>query len=192
MKTWLWLALGVLFGLLSAGVILLASSPPRGAPIVLLPPPKPSPMQIHVAGAVRHPGVYLMPQESRVGDAIEAAGGFSDDANYDGVNLAAFLEDGSQLLVPVLGQTTNSSDVVISPPDSYQSEEQKSFTIVDINTASQTELETLPHIGPVTALKIIAYREEFGKFTAVEEIKKVSGIGEATFEKIAAYITVGN
>ena len=149
-------------------------------------------MQIHVTGAVHRPGVYLLPQKSRVRDAIEAAGGFSENANYDGINQAAFLEDGSQLLVPVLSQTSNSSDVVISSPDSYQSEDQKSFTIININTASQTELETLPYIGPVTAQKIIAYREEFGKFTAIEEIQKISGIGEATFKKIEAYITVGN
>ena len=192
MKTWSWLLLGLLFGLLSAGVILLASSPPRGAVVVLSPPPKPLPIQIHVAGAVHHPGVYLLPKESRVRDAIEAAGGFTEGANYGGVNLAAFLEDGSQLLVPALNQTTNSSDIQISPPDSYQSEEQNALNIVNINLASQTELETLPNIGPVTALKIIAYREEFGKFAAIEEILIVSGIGEATLEKIKAYITVGN
>jgi len=192
MKTWWWLVLGVLFGLLSAGVILLASSPPRGATIVLLPPPTPLPMQIHVTGAVQHPGLYLLPQESRVRDAIEAAGGFSEDASYNAVNLAAFLEDGTQLLVPVLNQAVKSSDVILSPPDAYQPAVQQTFTIVNINTASQAELETLPNIGPVTAQKIIAFRDEFGDFAMIEEIKKVSGIGSLTFESIEAYITVGN
>jgi len=192
MKTWWWLVLGVLFGLLSAGVILIASSPPRGATIVLLPPPTPLPMQIHVTGAVQHPGLYLLPQESRVRDAIEAAGGFSEDASYNAVNLAAFLEDGTQLLVPVLNQAVKSSDVILSPPDAYQPAVQQTFTIVNINTASQAELETLPNIGPVTAQKIIAFRDEFGDFAMIEEIKKVSGIGSLTFESIEAYITVGN
>jgi competence protein ComEA len=192
MKTWWWLVLGVLFGLLSAGVILIASSPPRGAAIVLLPPPTPLPMQIHVTGAVQRPGLYFLPQESRVRDAIEAAGGFSEDASYNAVNLAAFLEDGTQLLVPVLNQAVNSSDVIKSPPDSYQPAVQQSFTIININSASQAELETLPNIGPVTAQKIIAFREEFGDFAMIEEIQKVSGIGSLTFESIEAYITVGN
>jgi len=192
MKTWWWLALGVVFGLLGAGVILIASSPPRGAAIVLLPPPTPLPMQIHVTGAVQRPGLYFLPQESRVRDAIEAAGGFSEDASYDAVNLAAFLEDGTQFLVPILNQTANSSDVIISSPNSFQPEVQQEFTIVNINTASQAELETLPNIGPVTAQKIIAFREEFGDFAMIEEIQKVSGIGIVTFESIETYITVGN
>ena len=192
MKTWWWLVLGVLFGLLSAGVILIASSPPRGAAIVLLPPPTPLPMQIHVTGAVQRPGLYLLPQESRVRDAIEAAGGFSEDASYNAVNLAAFLEDGTQLLVPVLNQAVKSSDVILSPPDAYQPAVQQTFTMVNINTASQAELETLPNIGPVTAQKIIAFRDEFGAFAMIEEIQKVSGIGNMTFESIEAHITVGN
>jgi len=135
---------------------------------------------------------YLLPQESRVRDAIEAAGGFSEDASYNAVNLAAFLEDGTQLLVPVLNQAVKSSDVILSPPDAYQPAVQQTFTIVNINTASQAELETLPNIGPVTAQKIIAFRDEFGDFAMIEEIKKVSGIGSLTFESIEAYITVGN
>ncbi len=192
MKTWSWLVVGILIGLLSAGVILLTSSPPRGTEIILQPLPEPPAMQIHVSGAVQRPGVYLLPQDSRVRDAIEAAGGFSETANIDGINLAAFLADGNQILVPPLSQGANSFDVIISPPDSYQTDIQLAVPMVNINTASQTELEALPNIGPVTAQKIIAFREEFGEFSRIEEIKKVSGIGEATFEKFAAYITVGN
>ena len=192
MKTWSWLVVGILIGLLSAGVILLTSSPPRGTEIILQPLPEPPAMQIHVSGAVQRPGVYLLPQDSRVRDAIEAAGGFSETAITDGINLAAFLADGNQILVPLLSPGANSLDVIISPPDSYQTDLQLAIPMVNINTASQTELETLPNIGPVTAQKIIAFREEFGEFSRIEEIKKVSGIGEATFEKFAAYITVGN
>jgi len=191
-KTWSWLVAGILIGLLSAGVILLTSSPPRGTEIILQPLPEPPAMQIHVSGAVQRPGVYLLPQDSRVRDAIEAAGGFSETAITDGINLAAFLADGNQILVPPLSPGANSFDVIISPPDSYQTDIQLAVPMVNINTASQTELEALPNIGPVTAQKIIAFREELGEFSRIEEIKKVSGIGEATFEKFAAYITVGN
>lgn len=184
MKTWWWLVLGVFFGLLGAGVILLASSPPRGTAIVLLPPPTPQPMQVYVTGAVQHPGVYLLPRESRVRDAVEVAGGFSEDARYDAINQAAFLEDGSQLFVPTLNQAATSPDAVQSSADASQPEGGQPLVIININTASQAALETLPNIGPVTAQKIIAYRQEFGNFVSIEELQKVSGIGAATFEKI--------
>jgi len=189
MKTWWWLVIGVLFGLLSAGVILLASSPPRGTAISLLPPPTPLPIQVHIAGAVLRPGVYLLPQESRVRDAVEAAGGFSADAHIDGINLAAFLEDGTQLFVPGDNQVANPSGV---QTDTDQPASQHPIAIVNINTASQAELEKLPNIGPVTAKKIIDYRDQYGDFDNIEELLKISGIGTVTFEKIKAFISVGD
>jgi len=189
MKTWWWLAIGVLFGLLSAGVILLASSPPRGTAIELLPPPTPLPIQVHVAGAVQRPGVYVLPQESRVRDVVEAAGGFSADAQIDGINLAAFLADGIQLFIPGHNQAANTAGL---QTDMDQPAGQHPTTIININTASQTELEILPNIGPVTAQKIIAYRSEFGDFEYIEELLKISGIGTVTFEKIKAFITVSD
>ena len=100
MKNWGWVLLGVIFGLAGAGGIWLASSPPRGNPIQLLPPPTPAPIQVHVTGAVASPGVYALPVDSRVRDAIEAAGGFNEDANDLALNLASLLEDGSQVNVP--------------------------------------------------------------------------------------------
>ena len=189
MKTWWWLVVGVLFGLLGAGVILLTSSPPRGTAITLLPPPTPPPLQVHVAGAVQRPGVYLLPQESRVRDAVEAAGGFSADAQINGINLAAFLEDGIQLFIPGDNQVSNRSGAQIAID---QTAGQYSIAIININAASQAELETLPNIGPVMAQKIIAYRNEFGDFKNIAELLKVSGIGTATFEAIKAFITVGD
>ncbi|MEN8173059.1 MAG: ComEA family DNA-binding protein [Chloroflexota bacterium] len=185
MKTWWWLVVGVLLGLLSAGVILLASSPPRGTAITLLPPPTPQPMQVHVAGAVQEPGVYLLSQESRARDAIEAAGGFTADAQIEGINLAAFLEDGTQLFIPGDNQ-------LIFPSRIGSDIEPYPIEIININTASQTELETLPGIGPVTAEKIIAYRDEFGEFENIAELLKVAGIGTATYDAVKAFITVGD
>ncbi len=191
MKNWWLVALGVLFGLLGAGAVTLASSPPRGTPIQLLPPPTPAPIQVHVTGAVHNPGVYDLPLDSRVQDAIQVAGGFTEDAQQDGINLAAKLQDGDQVQVPA--QRTSAappSDGTSAQNTDDQSTEISTFSVININTASQEELETLPGIGPVTAEKIIAYRQTNGEFSSIESIQKVSGIGPATFEKIKDLITV--
>lgn len=146
---------------------------------------------VHITGAVSNPGVYDLPLDSRVQDAIFAAGGFADDAQIDGVNLAAKLQDGDQVQIPTqrtsaLPETGSES----SQNSGEQSSGTSTFSIVNINTASQAELETLPGIGPVTAEKIIEYRQTRGGFPRIEEIQKVSGIGPATFEKIKDQITV--
>jgi len=101
MKNWWIVALGVVLGLLGAGILWLASQPPRGNPIILLPPPTPIPIQVHISGEVKKPGVYALPLDSRVQAAIEAAGGFTDDANKTVLNLAALLEDGARVHVPI-------------------------------------------------------------------------------------------
>ncbi len=193
MKNWWLVALGVIFGLFGAGAVILASAPPRGAPIQLLPPPTPAPIQVHISGAVHNPGVYELPLESRVQDAIQVAGGFTEDAQQEGINLAAKLQDGDQVLVPA--QRTSASYPMgdsTSQTADQQSLTQSTSNIVNINSASQDELETLPGIGPVTAQKIIEYRQSNGDFSSIEGIQKVSGIGPATFDKIEALITVGD
>ena len=191
MKDWWKIAFAVACGLLAAGAITLASRPPRGEPITLLPPPTPAPLVVHVAGAVQNPDVYELPLGSRVGDAIDAAGGLLEGANPGGLNLAAFLEDGERLYVPQLptplpeAPASNRSGALpteIPPPSTDQR--------ININTASQAELETLPGIGPVTAEKIIAYRESNGYFKIIEEIMDVPGIGTKKFEDIKDLITV--
>jgi len=191
-KNWWLVALGVLFGLLGAGAVILASSPPRGTQISLLPPPTPAPIKVHVVGAVHNPGVYELPLDSRVQNAVQIAGGFTEDAQLEGVNLAAKLQDGDQVQVPA--QRTFA--IPVAGSESIQNTAEQSsgistFTIVNINTASQAELETLPGIGPVTAEKIIEYRQTNETFSTIEEIQKVSGIGPTTFEKIKDLITVG-
>lgn len=190
MKIWGQIAIGVLFGLIGAGAILLASSPPRGVPIELLPPPSPAPILVDVDGAVISPGVVALPPGSRVQDAIAAAGGFSENAQGENLNLAEQLEDGSQVIVPAVTKVETPAGAESSPISNAPPLGESAAQIVNINTASQAELETLPGVGPVTAEKIIAYRQENGAFSIIEEIQNVSGIGPATFEKMKPLITV--
>jgi competence protein ComEA len=176
--------IGVVGGLAGAGLLFLLASRPRGEPVPLRPPPTPAPITVHVTGAVIQQGVYRLPAASRVQDAIEAAGGFGTQAAQDAVNLASPLQDGAQVWVPALpaagGAEGGSQQTVLQPPAAR----------VDLNTATQAELESLPGIGPATAAKILAYREEHGPFVAIEEIQNVSGIGPATFERLRDLITV--
>ena len=197
MKNWWLVALGVILGLLSAGVILLASTPPRGQDIILLPPPSPIPFQVQISGAVQYPGVYELPPGSRIQDAIDLAGGFTVDANISALNLAAHLEDGIRVDVPyqneVSVQATTEQDTSKEetvPPPTISSPSESRNDLVNINTADQSTLETLSGIGPVIASRIIDFRDQNGPFIEIVEIQKVSGIGPATFDKIKDYITV--
>jgi len=190
MKTWWAVAFGIAGGLLASGLILLASSPPRGDPIQLVPPPTRAPLVIHVA--VQHPGVYSLPLNSRLQDALNAAGGTLPEADLQAINLAAFLKDGDRIVIPTYRPTEPAAERADIPntagPDSQNP---SSGGRVDINSASQGELESLPGIGPVTAQKIIAYRQTQGPFASIEDIQKVSGIGPVTFEGLKDLITVG-
>lgn len=192
MKTVLYIVIGILLGLLLAGGMWVAARAPEGDSVQLRPAPTPEPIQVHVAGAVVRPGLYDLPEGSRVMDAIEAAGGFVAEADKNGINLAARLEDAQRLDVPfVSGYVAEEEQgfVVISEgtPSPLAGEE-----LVNINTASLEELDTLPGIGPTTAQKIIDYREANGAFARIEDIVNVSGIGSATFEDIKDLITVGD
>jgi competence protein ComEA len=185
-------ALIVVLGLLGAGVIFIASSPPRGDPIQLLPPPTPAPIQVYIAGAVNQPGIYALPVNARIYDAIQAAGGFTDNANDQVINLAAFLQDGGQIWVPSTVPDRVSEDNAGSQNASHEQHAQATIVeLININTAPQEVLETLPEIGPKTAENIITYRQNEGFFTSIEEIQKVPGIGPATYEAIKDRITVG-
>jgi competence protein ComEA len=179
------IALGLVCGLLGGGLILLLSSQPRGEPIALLPPPTPAPITIHIVGAVANPGVYTLPAGSRVQEAIRAAGGVLPEANSQALNQAAMLQDGERVLVPVLATPA----LRFAYPVPFEDPAQPQFPI-NINTATQAELEKLPDIGPVTAQKIIEYRQANGPFTAIEGIMEVPGIGPKTFESIKSLITV--
>jgi len=179
------ISLGVLIGLTAAGLLLLVSSRPRGEAIRLSPPPTAPPLVVDVSGAVTQPGVYELTPDSRVQDAIRAAGGALAEADLAGLNLAAPLEDGAAIRVPVRGETP-------SPPSRSGEIPVPGVTggLININTATQEGLESLPGIGPTLAKRVIQYREANGPFPNIEAIENVSGIGPGIFEKIRDLITI--
>lgn len=151
---------------------------------------------VHIAGQVKNEGIYELEENSRIADCIEKAGGLTDEADMKEINLAYILEDGMKIYIPKINEVSkdiDNTDTYISKENSDIDNISKNTsslkatsnaTKININTASQTELETLPGIGTSTALKIINYRKENGKFDNIEDIKKVSGIGEKKFAKI--------
>jgi competence protein ComEA len=171
---------GILIGLILAGALWLIASQPRGAPVTLQPPPTPEPIVVSVVGEVPRPGVYELPQGSRVGDALQAAGGFLSDADKAQVNLAARLEDGQQIEIPLLPSLADASAQGLPAG------------LININTADAEELDTLPGVGPTTAQKIIDYRTQNGDFENVEDLLLVPGIGSTTFEELKDLITVND
>jgi len=189
LRSILYMAAGVLFGLFVALLIWVVSRNPRGQAVTLRPVPTEKPLIVHVTGAVPRPGVYALAQGSRVQDAISAAGGFLADAEKSGINLARALEDGEQLEIPY---AEGASPVIGTEiPPLVLTEPSTSLELININTASQAELETLPGIGPTTAQRIIEYREQNGPFVNTEDIINVPGIGSGTYERIKNLITVG-
>lgn len=164
---------------------------------------------VHVSGAVNIEGIVELEAGSRIANAIEKAGGIKENADMTNINLAYLLEDGMKIHIPTKEETeanknnentltesyvTSSSSGVSSKEDTNSTQSSSKSTAssvkVNINTASQEELDTLPGIGPSIALKIIDYREQNGKFNSIEEIKEVSGIGDAKYEKIKDSITI--
>ncbi|MCY8454804.1 helix-hairpin-helix domain-containing protein [Bacillus spizizenii] len=141
---------------------------------------------IDIKGAVKHPGVYEMRTGDRLSQAIEKAGGTSEQADEMQVNLAELLQDGTVVYIPKRGEETAVQQGV---GGAIQSDGGKG-ALVNINTATLEELQGISGVGPSKAEAIIAYREENGRFQTTEDITKVSGIGEKSFEKIKSSITV--
>lgn len=171
---------GLVTGLLAAGLLLLLLAEPRGKPIELLPLPTPAPVQVHVAGAVRQPGVVELPARSIAADAIAAAGGALPGADLDSLNLAAIVEPGQRLYVPLPGTivpTIAGGDPV-------------SVGALDLNLASATELESLPGIGPSLASAILQYREQNGPFLTVDDLLNVPGIGPTRLAQLRELVRV--
>ena len=151
---------------------------------------------VHIAGCVQKEGMLELSSNSRIADAIEKAGGLTQEADLSDINLAYLLEDGMKIYIPNQNErqennekTENTAKTENTPSMQIQDTNTKQ-DVININTATQEELDTLPGIGPATAAKIIAYRKEKGKFNNKEEIKEVSGIGEAKYEKIKEYISI--
>ena len=147
---------------------------------------------IHITGEVEEEGVIELEKGARISDAIEEAGGTTEEADLSNVNLAYSLSDGQKVKIPNINEKDEEIIVVEEKAgdniiiEGNKSKEEK----ININKAAQTEIETLPGIGPSTAIKIITYRNEHGKFKNIEDIKNVSGIGDSKFENIKEYICV--
>ncbi len=207
MKQVLYVLIGVLAGFVLAGLLIFVSRAPAGDPIVLQPAPTEAPIVVQVTGAVPRPDLYKFPKGARVQDAIDAAGGLLAEADTNSLNLAALLEDGQQLVVPYKAGMEPSNASVPPAVELPQPSSQDPFNpsissneplatanpdveLVNINTATLEELDTLPGIGPSTAQKIIDYRNENGPFLSIEDVLNVSGIGPATYEDIKDLITI--
>ena len=151
-------------------------------------------MAVHITGEVKKPGVVKIKEGSRIEDVIEAAGGLTENADITNVNLAFVVEDGMKIRIPSQdeefseeGYVTEESGkgVVLSDESS-----DNAASSVNINTASQSELEELPGIGPSISSKIVEYRDQNGKFKKIEDIKNVTGIGDNKYANIKDLIKV--
>lgn len=167
---------------------------PTPAPIAIYAPPSPvaptpeptetpAPLVIFISGAVQTPGVYELPGGARVTDALERAGGFSADANVDAINQAASLRDGDQIYVPTFEEEPAAPSSGLSSTEPAVNSEGGA---INVNTASASELEQLPGIGPSRAQDIIDNRP----YASVDELDRVPGIGEATLEELRPYVVV--
>lgn len=181
------------------GAALFMARRPTAEPIEIIPPPTgaaearpaasptPGPLRVDVAGAVQAPGIYTLPAGSLIADAIAAAGGPAPDADLDRINKAAALQDGVQVYVPRIAQPL---PTLINPPTApavtRAGQAPTSGDLVNLNTASLEELDALPGVGPATAQRIIEGRP----YGAVEDLLRVKGIGQATFDKLKPLVTV--
>ena len=181
------------------------ATPPSPAPPA--PTPK-SEITVHVIGAVKSPGVYYLSTDARVHEAIEKAGGGTDQADIHSLNLAAKIRDGEQIDVPEIRQIPDvkqaapisstaqeytiptSPDLSVTPQPSTSRSTPSEGSHININTATSQELQILRGIGPAMAQRIIEYRQTSGGFSTVDDLTNVKGIGEKTLEKIRDSITV--
>jgi competence protein ComEA len=171
-----------------------ASSGGAAATAVTLPPPpgttagvEQTSVVVHVAGAVRSPGVYTLGTDDRVHDAVSAAGGASSDADLAGLNLAAPLADGARIYVPLVGEidpatvpsgvSPSSADAAVTQP-------------IDLNRATAAEFEALPGVGPATAAAIVGDRDRNGPFASVDDLDRVPGIGPAKLAALRDLVAV--
>ncbi len=185
LRSILYLAAGILFGLFVAALVWVVARSPSGEAVILRPAPTEKPVIVYITGAVPRPGVYALPKDARVQDGISAAGGFLAEADKSKINLAALLDDGQKLDIPFVEGAT----LVLGTP--VATIITSSTELVNINTASADQLDSLPGIGPTTAQKIIDYREQNGPFVSTQDIINVSGVGPGTYERIKDLITVG-
>ena len=139
---------------------------------------------IHITGSVKNPGIVKLKYGSRIEDAIEAAGGLTENADITNVNLAYVLDDGVKIRIPSITDEKNGDEQILEEGSGESTKE------VNINKATETELQSLPGIGASLASRIIEYRNQNGKFSKIEDIKNVNGIGDSKYDNIKDFITV--
>ena len=178
-------ALTLVLGGLGIAVFVTAVTP-HGSSTVIAPgstesaaDPVASEIYVHILGQVVRPGLYALPDGARAVDAVAAAGGFTPTADAAGVNLARFVSDGEQIVVPAVGEAVPGAAPGVGGDGR-----------VNLNTADAAALDTLPGVGPATAQKILAWREQHGRFEVVEDLLDVGGIGEAKLDAIRDLVTV--
>ena len=170
-------------------------------PAVSQPPGPDRPVVVSVVGLVHTPGLVTLAPGARIADALQAAGGPVNGADTIGLNMARPLGDGEQIVVglaPVAGQPTSLGSSVAAgstatskpPPPGSGSGKPKASAAVDLNTATVQELDALPGVGPITAAAIVTWRQTNGKFTSVDQLAEVDGIGPARLEKLRALVRV--
>jgi len=177
-------------GVALTAVILIQVLKPSPQPVILstatptpaqMATPTPCMLHVYVTGAIQRPDVYLLPEGSIIKDAVAAAGGATEEADLERINLALPVTDGQQVHVPRLGEDSSP----VQPPSG-----QPATAKVNINTADAATLESLPGIGPSLAQRIVEYRQAHGPFERIEDVMDVSGIGTATFEEIQDLLVV--
>ena len=205
--------LGALAGALVTAAVVLLARGDGNAPIqVLLPTPdeaigqtsgdgslnplapkEEANLKVDVRGAVRNPGVYTLPPDSRLEDAVEAAGGVTDEADREAMHLSLRVHDEGYYYISRIGETPRppiATALASTSPGGPSGSEPVSDGVIDLNTASAELLETLPGIGEVRAKAIVDYRRQNGCFQSTSGVTKVTGIGSGTYEKIRDLVTV--
>ncbi len=154
--------------------VVVQAAPPAPSPSAA----SPAPLAVHVSGAVRTPGLYQLSPGARVNDAIRAAGGATADGDVQRLNLAARIADGQQVIVP-----ERRDPVAVASPPTVRPR-------ISVNTASVAELDTLPGLGPVMAQRIVAYREQHGPFSSLDQLRDAKLVNASTFDKIKDLIAL--
>lgn len=148
---------------------------------------------VHITGAIKTPGIVKLPEGARMEDAIDKAGGLTENADISDVNLAYVLEDGIKIKIPTISEEKNEEIIISSSGEGIVEKELSNNSenkLININKANETDLQTLPGIGASLAGRIVEYRNSNGKFNKIEDIKNVSGIGDSKYENIKNLICV--
>jgi competence protein ComEA len=163
-----------------------------GDPVGVVASPTPGALYVQVVGQVTRPGLYQVRDGDRVMDAVAAAGGFTPAADQAGINLARVVADGEQLIVPAIGEAPQGASGASGGSGGSGGAGGAAVpgAKVNVNTADATALETLPRVGPAMAQRIIDWRTKNGRFRSIQDLRSVSGIGDATFAQLEPLVTV--